>query len=120
MTIISTSPGGASAFSSASGGKVYSFNNMSTTPQQVVAANPSRQRIIFHNPGASVDIFVAPAKVVAGGTQAALAPTTSALGGCFRVFAGATLEISGECQGAWQAFSASSTGLPLTVMDSNL
>lgn len=119
MGMILTGPGSPLAFASASGGKVYAFNTLSTTPQVVAPANAFRQRITFHNPG-DVDIFIAPANVVNTGSQVALTPTTSALGGCWRVFAnGGTLEISGECNGAWQAFSASSTGKPLTVMDSN-
>lgn len=109
--------GGSQAYSSANGGKVFAFNNISTAPQQVVAGNPNRQKITFHNPG-DVDIFVAPAITATG---AILTPSTAALGGCFRIFAnGGTLEISGECQVAWQAFSASGVTKPLTVMDSNL
>ena len=114
-------PGGALAFSSASGGKVYAYNNMSTTPAQVAPANQSRTQITFHNPG-TIDIFVAPATSLnASGQAVTLAPNTGALGGCFRVFAnGGTLVINGECQTAWQAFTASSSGQPFTVMDSNL
>ena len=113
--------GSALAFSSASGGKVYSFNNISTTPQQVIGNNPSRTQLTFHNPD-SVDIFIAPMIVLnAAGVGAPLMPTTSALGGCFRVFAnGGTLVINGECQCAWQAFSVSGLTNPLTIMDTNL
>lgn len=120
MGIISTGPGGTLAFSSASGGKVYAFNTISTAPQQVAPGNPSRQQITFHNPG-DVDIFVAPGTVLnAAGSAVVLVPTTAALGGCFRIFAnGGSLTITGECQTAWQAFSASGATKPLTVMDSN-
>lgn len=118
MTVVIA--GGVGVFSSATGGKIYAENDISTTPQEVAPANPSRQQITFHNPG-TVDIFVAPASSYNGTTFTTLSPTTSALGGCFRVFAnGGTLVISGECQQAWQAFSASSSGNPLTIMDSNL
>lgn len=120
MSIISGvgSPG---TVGSASGGKVYAYNNLSTTPAVVAPANPSRTRITFHNPHATIDIYVAPSLVLnAAGSSVALVPTTAALGGTFRVFAGGTLSIEGECQGAWQAFSASSTNIPLTVMDSNV
>jgi len=120
MTAILGGVGAALVFSSASGGKVYAFNNISTTPQEVAAGNPSRTKITFHNPG-TVDIFIAPTTVLVSGASTTLTPSTSALGGCFRVFAnGGTLTIEGECQKAWQAFSASSSALPLTVMDSNL
>lgn len=112
--------GGVQAFSSASGGKVYAYNTISTAPQVVAPVNTNRQQITFHNPG-DVDIFVAPALVLVAGASVALVPTTVALGGCWRIFAnGGTLVISGECQGAWQAFSASGVTKPLTVMDSNL
>lgn len=105
----------------ASGGKVYAYNNLNTTPETVAPANPTRKQITFHNPG-TVDVMIAPATVVASnGTSTPLAPTTSALGGCFRVYAnGGTLVISGECQTPWQAFAVSSSGNPLTVMDSNV
>lgn len=119
MTIIS-SVGGSATVSSASGGKVYAYNNISTAPAVVAPANPARREINFHNPG-DVDIFVAPSLQYAGGAAITLTPTTALLGGCWRIFAnGGSLRISGECQGAWQAFSASSSAKPLTVMDSNV
>lgn len=122
MSVIAIA-GGVQAFSKASGGKVYAYNALSTTPAQVAPANPQRVKITFHNPG-DVDIFIAPltAFTTFGGTSpSALAPSGSALGGCYRVFSnGGSLEISGECQGGWQAFAASATGKPLTVTDSNI
>ena len=117
MSIISF-VGGAAVFSSASGGKVYAFNNINTSSNTTVApANPSRRRITFHNPG-DVDIFISPTLTAAG---AVLTPTTSALGGSFRVFAnGGALTVEGECQTPWQALAASGSTKPLTVMDSNI
>lgn len=117
------------AFSSASGGKVYGYNNIAEGSLVVVAqANPSRQRIRFHNPGAN-DIFIAPSFVQntlgtapSQGVSVALTPSNAALGGCTRVFGnGGTLDITGECQGAWQAFAVTGAGStnPLTVIDSN-
>ena len=104
----------------ASGGKVYAYNDLSTTPEVVAPANVDRRSITFHNPG-TIDVFVAPQYVVNSGTNVVLTPTTSALGGCFRVYAnGGALTLTGECQGQWQAFSASASGNPLTVMDSNV
>jgi hypothetical protein len=103
-----------------SGGKVYAYNNLTTTPAIVAPSNPARLQINFHNPG-SVDVFVAPQNVVNSGSNVALSPTTSALGGCYRVFAnGGDRTIVGECQGQWQAFALSGTGNPLTVTDSNV
>ena len=55
------------------------------------------------------------------GSQVTLTPSTSTLGGCFRVYAnGGQLTLGGECQGQWQAFSASASSNPLTVVDSNV
>jgi len=120
MTTTTTSVGSPGSAGSASGGRTYAFNNISTVPQQIVGANAQRQSIIVHNPGA-VDIFVAPAFVQNSGSDVALVPSPTALGGCFRVFAnGGMITITGECQKPYQAFSASATGNPLTVVDSNV
>lgn len=129
MGIISTGPGSPLAFSSASGGKVYGYNNINETNARVVApANPSRQKITFHNPGAS-DIYIAPSfvqnvlgTVPTNPSDVALVLTNAALGGSRVVYGnGGTLEITGECQGAFQALSKTGAGAanPLTVTDSN-
>lgn len=123
MGSIFTGPGSPLAISAASGGKVFAYNTIAEGSLTVVAAaNPSRQRIVFHNPGNN-DIFIAPATVQNTGSSVALTPSNVALGGCFRVYGnGGTLEITGECQGSWQAFAVSGAGSsnPLTVMDSNV
>ena len=122
--------GASLVFSSASGGKVYGYNNVSEFATIVVAqANPSRQSITFHNPGAK-DIFIGPVNIqnVLGTapttpSNVPLALSNVALGSCFRVYGnGGALVISGECQGAWQAFATSAAGAtnPLTVMESNV
>jgi hypothetical protein len=114
--------GGAQVFSSASGGKTYVYNNIGITPQQVAPGSPSRQKITFHNPGA-VDLFIASAVAVdpATGKNVPLSPSNASLGGCWRLFSnGGTLELSGECQVAWQAFAVSGTANPLTIMDTNV
>lgn len=114
-------PGGPGAFNGANGGKIYAFT-LTTSPQTVAPANPQRQSITFHNPGAQ-DAFVCPALAyasISATSPTALTPTTGATQGCFRVFSnGGTLQITGECQGAWQALCASST-IAFTVMDSNI
>lgn len=111
---------GAQVIVAGNGGKFYSSNAINTTPAQVIAANPGRVSLTFHNPG-TVDIFVAPTQVMSGGSLVTLTPTTSALGGCFRVYGnGGTLLITGECQGAFQAFSKSASGNALTISESNL
>lgn len=120
MGIIQTNPGSPLTIGGGSGNKIYGFNNITTATAQVVAGNSSRQSITFHNPG-DVDIFIAPLAVINTGSQVNFTPTTSALGGTFRVFAnGGALTVTGECQCAWQAFSASGSGKPLTIMESNV
>ena len=130
MGIISTGPGSPLAFASASGGKVYGYNNIDEAAPIVVApANTGRQKIVFHNPGTN-DILIGPAYVnnVIGsspttGAQVAFVPTDALFGGCWRVYGnGGTLSIEGECQGAWQALAVNGSGAtnPLTVMDSNV
>lgn len=115
MSII-TGVGSPGTLSSASGGYVLAYNNISTTPAQVAGLDPARRKITFHNPGA-IDIFVGPAFVQNTGTDVALVPSTASPGGCFLVYAnGGTLVIEGECQKPWQAFSRTSSGQSLTVM----
>jgi hypothetical protein len=118
MTTLTAGVGSPGTISIAGGQFILEFNAMNTTPLQVLGFAPQRQKIIFHNPG-TIDIFVAPVYIQNSGSDAALTPSPSALGGCFRVYAnGGTLEITGECQKPWQAFSASASGNPLTVMTS--
>lgn len=123
MSSIFSTVGGAAVFSSASGGKIYAYNNISeVAPAQVAPANPSRRRIRFHNPGLS-NIYIAPASVQNTGSDATLTPSNGSLGGCFILYAdGGTLDIEGECQKAWQAFAVTGAGSanPLTVMDTNV
>lgn len=108
--------GGSGAVGATSGGKTTAVNNLGTASVQVIAANPSRMKITFHNPG-TVDVLVAMAKNAAG---AALAPTFSARGGGFLIYAnGGEKSFDGECQLAWVAVAASGSGNPLTIVESN-
>jgi hypothetical protein len=117
---IFNSVGSPGTLSLASGGNILAFNNLNTTPAQVLAGDPARTSIVFHNPG-TIDIFVAPGFVQNTGSDVALVPSTAALGGCYRVYAnGGSLTISGECQKPWQAFSASATNNPLTIQVSRI
>lgn len=124
MSLIATL-GGSATVNAASGGKIYAYNAIAEGATTVVApANPSRVRIRFHNPGAN-DLYIAPAAAfgsAAAVSQSALAPSNAALGGCFIVYSQGTLEVSGECQQAWQAFAKTGAGgaNPLTVMDTNV
>ena len=117
MTVVSA-PGAPGAQASASGGKVYPFNNIgNVTPVTVLAANGQRLSITFHNPGTN-DTLVYPTTQASG---AANAPTIAAPGGGFRVFGnGGQLTITGECQQAWAALNFTTTGQPLTVMESQV
>ena len=123
MGIIATSPGAPGTVSSASGGKIYGFNNISESGLVIVApANPARQRITFHNPGTH-DVFVAPTAIQTTGSDVTFNPSAASLGGCFRVYGnGGNLVIEGECQKSWQAFVNTGDGTtnPLTVMDDNV
>lgn len=120
MTLLTAGVGAPSTISFASGGRNYAFNSLSTTPQQILAQNPARQRFTVHNPGA-VDIYIAPLYTQTSGSDVLLAPTTITLGGCYLIYAnGGTLEVGGECQKPWQAFSASGSNNPLTVDESNV
>ena len=130
-TAFDTSPVGPT-----SGGKVYAFNNLGTSPQVVAPSNSKRTTIVFDNPG-SVDVIVFPCNAQAvdpawtsassldsGNTSIsniALTPTTALLGGGYRIYGnGGSRTFTGECQGAWQALAISATNNPLTVTDSNV
>lgn len=122
MGLITTGPGSPLAFSSASGGKLYAYNDINEfggTP--IAPANTQRQKITFHNPGTK-DIFVSPQFSLNTGSNVNLNVGPGRLGGTFRIYGnGGTLVIDGECQQAWNAFcdTGSGGGNPLTVMDSN-
>lgn len=109
-----------------SGGKVYAFNNIATTPIVVAPASAARTNITFYNPGPVV-IYIFPSQVQALNsipasiTNQALSPSISALGGCCSIPAnGGYLNLSGECQSTFQAFAASGSTNGLTVFDSNI
>ena len=122
--------GGFPAVGPTSGGKVYAFNNLGTSPINVAPANTARASITFDNPG-TVDIIVFPVLVQALNSvptnlvnasisSVTLSPSTSALGGGYRIYAnGGSRTFSGECQGQWQALAVSGSGNAFTVTDSN-
>lgn len=107
------SPG---TINSASGGKLTASNSIGTIGAQVLAANPSRVKVTFHNPGTN-NIFVYPTINVAGGSNT---PSNASPGGAFQIFPGSLLTIDGECQTAWGAFSNTGSSNPLTIMESNI
>lgn len=113
--------GAPSAVAGSGGGRTYAFNNISNAANLVVAPiNPNRRRITFVNPGTAVTLYVAMSVQIDPifGTQTALVPTTSALGGTLPVYPGSYVTIDGDCQLQWQALAASGTANPLTVLDS--
>ena len=86
------------------------------------AANTSRVKLTFHNPGTN-DIFIAPVQIQTTGSNVAFNPSNAAIGGCIRVYGnGGQYTIEGECQGAYQAFAVTGAGTtnPLTVIDTNV
>lgn len=119
--MLSSNPGGSGTVFTASGGKIYAYNTITSANNvTVVAANPQRRKITFHNPS-DVDILISPTQSFSGSAFSTLTPTNAAKGGGFTVFgSGGTLVIEGECQQAWQALAASGAGKALTVMDSNI
>jgi hypothetical protein len=88
---------------------------LGTTAAQIIGTNGQRQSILFQNPGAAT-AYVAPMLTATG---APLVVSSAALAGCFQLIAGASLSLNGECQCAWQAFSATS-GSPLSILESNI
>jgi hypothetical protein len=96
---------------------VTAINNIGTSVSSIIGANPSRNSINFHNPG-TVDIIVFPTFVLTA-TPSPFAPTLSALGGGYRIFAnGGDRTVTGNvaCQ-AWQALAVSSSNNPLTITE---
>jgi len=92
----------------------------------VAPANQFRTQITFDNPG-SVDIIIFPSvvqalnSIPASITNVTLTPTTTTLGGGYRIYGnGGSRTFAGECQGAWQALAISAASNPLTVTDSNV
>lgn len=135
MTTIFASVGSPGSVGPTSGGKVYAFNNLGTSPQVVAPINTKRTQITFDNPGTN-DIVVFPVNVqalnpswvatsnldgVTSISNSALTPTNTVLGGGYRIYAnGGNRTFTGECQGAWQALAISGTNNPLTVTDCNV
>jgi hypothetical protein len=114
MATIVTGVGSPGTISTATGGKV-SGATVGTVGAQVIAGNPARQSIIFHNPG-TTNVSVYPLLNATGGTNS---PSSGNPAGSFQVLPGGLITITGECQGAWGAWGASATNY-LTIMQSNL
>lgn len=113
--------GAPGTISSASGGKIYGFNNINGTIERTVApANPARKRILFHNIS-DADMFICPALIQTSGSSLPYNPGAGR-GGSFLLYAnGGTLTIDGECSGEWLAYTANvGPDKSITVMDTNV
>jgi hypothetical protein len=100
------------------GGATVAVNNLGTASQQVIAADPSRKTITFHNPnvaGSGVQVIVCQA-VDANGN--ALTANFAAPGGGWIIYPGGDRTFTGDIQGAWLAAAASGTTNGLTVLAS--
>jgi hypothetical protein len=99
-----------------SGGKTTPVNNVATGGALVIAANPARVSIMFHNPGTQT-LYVYPAVTATG---AANTPALASLGGSYQLLPGGYLTFAGECQTAWGAFAAVGASNALSISESNV
>ena len=101
------------------GGNSLGVNNVgSSVNVKVIAADPGRQSITFHNPnvaGSGVNVLISQT-VDANGN--ALAPTFAAPGGGYVMLPGTTYTFTGDIQGAWQAIAQSGSTNGLTIASS--
>lgn len=93
----------------------YPFNNLGTTSvTTVIAANPTRYGLLFHNPGATASIYVYPSSMTS-------VPTTALVGGTFIIYPGNTLSLPStmfaNANGAWSAFAGTGSNQPFTVVE---
>lgn len=97
-------------------GSTIPYDNLTTAQVTVLAAQQSRQSVIFHNPG-SVNILVAQLLDTAGSTIVA---TFASPGGGFVIYPGGMLTIKGNAaQGAWRACAESGSTGALTILIDN-
>ena len=88
--------------------------SLGTGSTQILAANPQVAKVTFHNPGASITIYVCQANDANGN---ALTPGPNP--GNWAILPGATWEFTGNgVGGPWLAAAASSSGNPFTVATS--
>jgi hypothetical protein len=96
---------------------VTAVNNLGSSPQFVIGANPSRNSLTFNNPGQN-SVVVFPQYILVSGKSVPLTPSLSALGGGFLLVAGDTLFIgSTASKQQWQALSLVGAGNPLTITE---
>jgi hypothetical protein len=98
-----------------SGGNFTPINNLSSAGfVQVIAPNPKRNNISFHNPGVST-VIVAPLTV--GSSQGKFTPTAALLGGTFEILPADWVTLTGLCQQGFQAMVTAGSSQPLTILD---
>lgn len=82
---------------------------------QVIAADPQRRSITFHNPNSANSLLVSPTQDANGN---ALNPSFAAPGGGYLIYPGGFLPLTGDIQGAWQAIASAGTTNGMTVSSS--
>lgn len=88
-------------------------SNVGTTASLAVAANTTRSVLLFHNPGDSVALLLAPAT---DANNAAITATFSSRGGGYILLPQDYLPLTGaNVQLAWNVAAQSGTTNPLTV-----
>jgi|SRR5580700_6270293 hypothetical protein len=100
--------------SGASSGNVSASNAIGTSFTQVIASNPNRRRITFHNPG-TINLYVGPMVLSSGAPNA---PTLSLLAGVFIVLPGSDRIVDGACQTAWGAMASTGGANSITISES--
>lgn len=99
------------------GGNSLGFNNLSTTPAQVVAPDQQRKSITFHNPNQNSSVVIAVYLILdANGNPVAVSPASP--GGSWTIVPGGLFTFTGDIQGAWGAFSYTGSGNGLTLLSS--
>lgn len=93
----------------------YPFNNIGTSSATtIIAANPTRYGLVFHNCGATAAVYVYPSAMTS-------APTFASVGGSFIIYPGGTLSFPStmfaNSNGAWSAFSGTGSNQPFTVIE---
>ncbi len=99
------------------GGITTAFNNIGTGGGQVIAADPQRKIITFHNPNYVSNIILMIYQMLDVNGNA-LAPTFASPGGGWVIVPAAYLSFTGDCQGAWGAVSQSAANNGLTIISS--
>lgn len=89
------------------------LGTLTTTSVQVIAADSTRNALLFHNPGDSISLLVAPATDSSGN---AISLSLAARQGGYIVSPHDFVPLTGNnCQLAWNGISLSGSSNPLTI-----